>query len=49
MSKRLEEELKNIGVWYTDHKLESSDVYKTLIFQAKAIDHLLWINIIIMT
>jgi len=44
MSVRAEAEIKEIALWYHEHKLESSSGGKNIEFLYKAIDHLIWMN-----
>jgi len=44
MSARAEAEIKEIALWYHEHKLEASNGGQNIEFLYKAIDHLIWMN-----
>lgn len=44
MSARAEAEIKEVALWYHEHKLEASNGGQNIEFLYKAIDHLIWLN-----
>lgn len=44
MSARAEAEIKQVALWYHEHKLEASNGGQNIEFLYKAIDHLIWLN-----
>jgi hypothetical protein len=44
MSARAEAEIKEVALWYHEHKKEAVNGDKNIDFLYKAIDHLIWLN-----
>ena len=43
MSRITEDKFKDVAVWYKEHKAECNDHEKRVVFNERAMDHLLWL------